>query len=126
MRSWYRFRQRDALKDPSHAFSDRYTGNMSVNEFVQGFYKQELMLKQSDFIADHPGNLLVDFVGRYENLQADFNKVCETLELPQSTLPVVNTSRREGMEEEELDRSSLDIINDYFARDFEMFGYERH
>ncbi|MGI9294129.1 MAG: sulfotransferase family 2 domain-containing protein, partial [Pseudomonadales bacterium] len=37
MYSWYRFRQRDALKDPSSEYHRRYTGNISFNEFVRTF-----------------------------------------------------------------------------------------
>ena len=125
MQSWYRYRQRDELKDPEHQFNDRYTGNMSFNEFVQVFHTREIMLKQSSFVTDLGGRLLVDFVGRYERLQADFDLVCERLGLPGRTLPRVNASGAASEVGERLDRASLDIINDYFAPDFELFGYER-
>ena len=125
MHSWYRFRQRDALSNPAHTFNKRYTGNISFNEFVQTFSSNELMLKQSDFIAKHNGELLVDFVGRYESLQEDFNEVCDRLGLPERKLPKVNVSKPSTTNDEILDAKSIDIINQYFSRDFEMFGYNK-
>ncbi len=83
------------------------------------------MLKQSDFIARHNGELLVDFMGRYETLQDDFDKVCEHLALPQKTLPRVNVSKTTKASEGLLEAASIAIINDYFSRDFEMFGYAK-
>lgn len=44
---------------------------------------------QYDFLyAD--GRCLVDFVGRFESLQQDFEQVCEAANLPVSTLPHIN------------------------------------
>ena len=125
MHSWYRFRQRDALKDPGHAFNKRYTGDISFNEFVQTFSSKELMLKQSDFICRHSGEMLVDYVGRYETLQADFDHVCVQLGIASQQLPRVNVSKPTVDTGELLEASSIKIINDYFSQDFEMFGYDK-
>lgn len=46
---------------------------------------------QSEFLY-HEGELLVDFVGRFETLQSDFAEVCNRLGLPATRLPFVNRS----------------------------------
>jgi hypothetical protein len=48
------------------------------------------ILPQSDFLFDEGGTLLVDFVGRYESLQTDFDTVCARLGIPPRELPHVN------------------------------------
>lgn len=50
------------------------------------------ILPQYDFLFDNQGNLLVDFVGKYENLKNDFNIVCEKLGITQKNLPHKNKS----------------------------------
>ena len=126
MHSWYRFRQRDNLKNPKNPFNKRYTGNISFNEFVQTFSSNELMLKQSDFITRHSGELLVDFVGRYESLQQDFDLVCEQLSISKRQLNRINVSKPPTQSTLELlDTTSIRIINDYFSQDFDMFGYSK-
>ena len=47
---------------------------------------------QYDFLYDEDGHCLVDFVGRYENLQVDFDRVCQAVGLPVGTLPHANKS----------------------------------
>jgi hypothetical protein len=61
---------------PERQFSDLYTH----------------IVPQYDFLHDEGGKLLVDFVGRYESLQADFDVVCSRLGLPATPLPHVNGS----------------------------------
>jgi hypothetical protein len=53
------------------------------------------IIPQYDFLFDGQGKLLVDFVGRYESLQADFEEVCARLGLPGTPLPHANRSGEE-------------------------------
>jgi hypothetical protein len=50
------------------------------------------IIPQYDFLYDDGGKLLVDFVGRYESLQPDFDKVCARLGIPPTPLPRVDRS----------------------------------
>jgi hypothetical protein len=54
------------------------------------------IIPQHDFLYDEAGKLLVDFVGRYESLQADFDKVCARVGIPPTPLPRVNRSMEEA------------------------------
>jgi hypothetical protein len=45
------------------------------------------VLSQKEFIFDKEGNQLVDFVGRFENLQSDFEEVCLRAGLEPDILP---------------------------------------
>jgi hypothetical protein len=54
------------------------------------------IIPQYDFLHDEAGKLLVDFVGRYERLQADFDKVCARVGIPPTSLPRVNRSLEEA------------------------------
>ena len=48
---------------------------------------------QRDYLYDAADYLLVDFVGHFENLQADFDGVCARLGIQGSELPHANASR---------------------------------
>lgn len=50
------------------------------------------VIPQYDFLHDDAGRLLVNFVGRFERLQADFDVVCANLDLPPKPLPRANQS----------------------------------
>lgn len=52
-----------------------------------------LVRPQSDFIIDENGNPLVDFIGRFENLQNDFSHVCGQIGIPVTDLSHTNKSK---------------------------------
>ena len=49
---------------------------------------------QSEFICDSSGNTMIDFVGRFESMQSDFNQVCRRLNITDTPLPHVNKSNQ--------------------------------
>lgn len=51
------------------------------------------VLPQYDFLYDQDGRCLVDFVGRFENLQQDFDEVCRRLGIPPRPIPHDNPSQ---------------------------------
>lgn len=51
------------------------------------------IIPQYNFLHSEDGKLLVDFVGKFENLQSDFNVVAEKLGFEDPTLPHINESK---------------------------------
>jgi len=66
----------------------------------------------------------VDFIGRFENLQEDFNKVCELIEFEPKRLIRDNIGTHPPWQEI-MDGAMLARVNDLYREDFESFGYER-
>lgn len=124
MQSWYFYRQRKELANPKNPRHHLYTGDLNFEEFIHGFAKKELMLRQVDFIAPHGKGLQVDTVGKYETLDRDFASICERLKLSVEQLPKVRSSNNDRTAAGLWTRSSRKIINDYFLEDFTTFDYE--
>ena len=49
---------------------------------------------QNQYICDKQGNFIVDFIGRFESLQEDFNHICTNVGLMPTKLPHVNASKK--------------------------------
>jgi hypothetical protein len=77
---------------------------------------------QLDFVTDTEGNLIVDFVGRYEALAADYAIVKERLHLAHD-LPRTNASAHTDYRDY-YTAETREIVAQRFARDIRHFGYE--
>jgi len=80
---------------------------------------------QYEHLSSEDGTLLVDFVGRFENLAADFYKVINAIEVPLMMLPKRNM-RKEGKDQDYrkyYTASSRKIIEKIFEKDLKHFGY---
>jgi hypothetical protein len=76
---------------------------------------------QREAITDCAGNLLVDFVGRYETLAQDFYHVCRTLNIT-TQLPHVNKSAHCDYRDYYTERTRQ-MVAEHFAGDIDLFGY---
>lgn len=82
----------------------------------------KMFMPQLDWITDHKGKILVDFICRFENLDDDFSFVCEKLG-KNVALPHINSSKH-GNYREYYDDDTIEIIAKSFSRDIEKFGYK--
>ncbi len=79
---------------------------------------------QVDYLVDLHGNQIVDFVGRYESLQADFDHCCERIGLPVQALPHRRRADDRSAYREYYDDESKALVERHFAADIEAFGYK--
>jgi hypothetical protein len=79
---------------------------------------------QLDWFVDPHGNVLVDFIGRFENLQDDWATVAEKLGLP-GKLPHVNANPDARKPYTEYyTKKTRELIEYKFRVDIDYFGYQ--
>ena len=85
---------------------------------------------QLDRLLDADGNLDVDFIGRFENIRADFRTVLEKINnihpLPDEkhwTLPLRNASNNSKHYSEYYDDATSELVREHFQKDIDYFGY---
>jgi hypothetical protein len=106
---------------------------------------------QSDYVCAEDGKILVDFIGRFENLQSDFYSVCQKIGLPPIEVPHIHESSisRPGLSvypkqlvkyvryqlkgrhiptykryQSYYDDESREFVAELYKRDIELFGYK--
>lgn len=80
---------------------------------------------QVAWLRDGEGTLLCDFVGKFENLDRDFEQVSQTLRLRKNAkgLPRENRTSRLPIQSYYSDRE-MEIVATVYAQDFAQFGYD--
>jgi hypothetical protein len=91
----------------------------SFRNFV--FSRSDLGFTQTGCLADSGGKLLVDFVGRFEKLEEDFQAVCHRIGISVG-LPHINKMERTGYRDY-YDEETRELTARLYAEDIERFGY---
>mgnify|MGYP006109806165 CR=1 FL=1 len=108
------------LKDKSISF-DEWLKLCYVDRNPKFFDQAKMFQPQIKWLVDEHDQLLVDFVGRFENLGEDFRKICQSLNL-KLTLGHKKKSNRQSYRDY-YSSENRDLIADKFASDIQFFDY---
>jgi chondroitin 4-sulfotransferase 11 len=84
--------------------------------------KRSCVYNQVDYISDENGEIIVDFIGKYENLHHDVSTVLEALRLESRPLPHVNKSLHRHYSEYYTEETK-NLVAERYSRDIQFFGY---
>ena len=88
-------------------------------ECSKGMHEQ---YNQNGFIFDSSGNQLVDFIGKFENIQNDFQNICNQLDID-ANIKHFNQSNKLSYRDH-FSKRSKDLVKDYYYKDIELFDYK--
>ncbi|HEX3109804.1 MAG TPA: sulfotransferase family 2 domain-containing protein [Thermoanaerobaculia bacterium] len=113
--SLYHYMQQ-TRKHPQH----RLVSAMTFDDYIRWRVTEDKHL-QKEFVTDAGGKTIVDFVGRFENLEDDFAVACAKIGIS-ATLPHTNRSRHADYRTY-YDDVTRELVASHFREDIEMFGY---
>jgi len=105
---------------------DRYD---TFEKFVMDFLDKDsiclhFMLKpQYLYLYDYRENLLVDFIGKFENIDKDSDEIFKRLGI-KNTLKKTNSSKRGNYQEYYTKQELIDKVAELYKRDIELFDYK--
>ena len=105
----------------------RIRGLGSFGAFMNSEYGLKMINEQPgrdllDWISDG-GNVVVDFVGRYENLDSDWEQICKALDVAPIALSRENQVPRADYRSF-YDEASRQLVAERFSKSISLFGYE--
>lgn len=86
-------------------------------------------------LYDQNDHLLVNYVARYDNLQQDMLKICDSIECDKKMMKVLKNKDQAAMQGEDHEHvmkyfkservNLFEIVNDAFREDFDLLGYPK-
>ncbi len=84
---------------------------------------RHLTRPQLEILTDANGRFVPDYVLRFENLAADYEKFCQLIGKKNTALPRLNTTPHQPYQEY-FDAPTLELFKRRFQKDVEFFGYD--
>lgn len=101
-----------------------FIGNILLyNKQLNFIPHQAYSSQQLDHLLDENGDVMVDFIGRFENLQKDFDIVCGKIGIKKKKLPFANRTKC-GHYTKYYDGETAALVAEKFKKDIECFGYK--
>ena len=79
-------------------------------------------MPQWRFLLDENGEMLMDFIGRFEDFEADVRNALAQVNIPCNTLPHEKKGKRDHYARY-YDQESREMVAHIYAKDIELFGY---
>jgi hypothetical protein len=112
------------LRNPVHHKHPEVKAMSGFEEYLHWRFSQpkhKPWNMQKNFVTDLDGNLIVDFIGRYEHLHDDFNVLLKNLGL-KAKLPHLNQGTLTDYQQYYTE-TTANLLSEYYREDIEMFGY---
>ena len=109
------------LKRPRHGRHARVKKMSDFSEFIQMQIPRRDAY-QSKMLCDNDGKLLMDFVGKLENLDNDWRIASERIGIPYQELPRKNVTQHKRYQDY-FTTETTQLVARHWARDIELFEY---
>ncbi len=109
------------LKRPEHGRHKRVKALKNFGDFIH-MQSSRHDAYQLNMLGDRKGCLLMDFIGKLENLEQDWQTVCQRLGIPYQTLPRQNVTKRKPYQDY-YNAEGIQLVAKHWAREIELFEY---
>ena len=118
--SWYK----NVIRDSNHQRSLNVSPETSFSVFLNQHIGSGMLKSQTYWLKNFQGKIDLDFIGRFENLKCDFEKMCRQLGKPELELPHKLSGGNSSGYLEGHDAETRRMVADFYQDEIELFGYE--
>jgi hypothetical protein len=116
--SWYK----NVMRDKHHMAELGISESMTLKEFVSTKIGKGKLRPQTWWISNFNGDIDLDFIGRFENLQKDFDKACELMSIEPVQLPYKIKGSSSDYRDE-YDETTKKLVSNCCREEIKLFGY---
>lgn len=113
-----------ALKNLNHLHSfEEFIMNWLTDETIYSYYH---FIPQYKFITreDNPDKIVIDFVGRFENINDDFVYICKKLKIENTSLPHINNTSNSTSYKDVYTQQMIEKVSNLYQKDIDLFAYK--
>lgn len=92
------------------------------DEIADADGRKHIFRNQIDYLSDESGDIIVDFIGRFERLQDDMDQVMRRIGIDRVALPRVNRSEHKSYRDY-YSQETAAMVAERYQRDLSVFGY---
>jgi chondroitin 4-sulfotransferase 11 len=125
--SWYNMMVNKGIHNK---FSDYLLKTKNFSEFltytdiildIDG--KKSISFNQLDYISDDEGNVLTDYIGKFENINEDILEIGKKIGYNDFTIPHINKFPHKDYRTYYTDKE-IELVQEMYKRDIDYFGYK--
>ena len=116
--SWYK----NVMRDETHKAYYGIVRELSLTDFLKLYAGKGMLKPQLYWIKNFKGEISLDYIGRFERLNDDFQEICEHLNISHITLPHKIKGTGEDYRKY-YDEESIDIIRTNYQEEIKLFNY---
>lgn len=122
----------NAILNDLNRFGNKFYPEMDFEKFIEAVYSipdancDGHFMPQS-FLLMRPfssNKLIPNHIGRFENLQGDFNKICHATGISQKIIPKINHNENKLPLLKYFSQKTIYLVNKKYRNDFKLFGYK--
>jgi len=116
---WMQTLTKSNTSEENLKFIEKYK-NKPAYEFIKSKAKFDFT---NDFLCDNKRNVIVDFIGKFENLNEDFQKIQDKIGVSGYSLPILNESKRIKDYQVYYDDEAIEQIKKSFYKTISLGNY---
>ncbi|WP_164887224.1 sulfotransferase family protein [Hahella sp. KA22] len=113
---------KNVIRDEAHKRTFGIEGDMSFKDFMHSFAGKGMLRPQTYWLKDDNGDISLDYVGRFENLEEDFKEACQRMGAQHIELP--HKIKGDGEDYRQYyDEETRQLVSRIYRDEIEYFGY---
>lgn len=126
--SWYNIIKLVGVRNNFYKYILNNSKNFSefinlTDVILDGNVNKSISFNQLDYISDDNGKILVDYIGKFENLNEDIKIIGERIGYVNLTIPHLNKFKHKDYRTYYTDRD-IELVQEMYKRDIDYFNYK--
>ncbi len=116
--SWYH----NVMRDPVHLQNHGISKEITLPDFLKRYVGKNMLRPQTYWIKNFNGQVALDCIIRFENIDSEYKDVANALQVPNIELPRLNKGRTQNYQEY-YDNAAINLVLKTYQEEIDMFGY---